>query len=136
MRRWIGTRAGIWRELLPKIKALATSRHAAVNESLEALEAYRGVARDLATARRVMPGSRTAAGLESLYTQVHALIHRKPRGGTAGLLTLLRVDIPAATREVRGRIAGMALLMTLSALAGWWLVTTYPTLISIFASEK
>jgi uncharacterized membrane protein SpoIIM required for sporulation len=136
MRRWIGMRAGIWRGLVQKVQGLRASRTATVEESLGALEAYRGVARDLATARRVVPNSRTAAGLESLYTQLHALINRKPRGGGAGLLTLLRVDIPAAARELRGHIVSMAALMTVAALAGWWLVNTYPQLISIFASEQ
>jgi uncharacterized membrane protein SpoIIM required for sporulation len=135
MRRWIGTRAGIWRGLAQKVQALRSSRRATVEESLGALDAYRGVARDLATARRVMPASRTAAGLESLYTQLHALINRRPRSGTAGLLTLLRVDIPVAARALRGHILSMAALMAIAALAGWWLVTTFPTLISIFASE-
>jgi uncharacterized membrane protein SpoIIM required for sporulation len=135
MRRWIGTRAGIWRGLAQKVQALRSSRRATVEESLGALDAYRSVARDLATARRVMPASRTAAGLESLYTQLHALINRRPRSGTAGLLTLLRVDIPVAARALRGHILSMAALMAIAALAGWWLVTTFPTLISIFASE-
>jgi uncharacterized membrane protein SpoIIM required for sporulation len=135
MRRWIGTHAGIWRGLAQKVQALRSSRRATVEESLGALDAYRSVARDLATARRVMPASRTAAGLESLYTQLHALINRRPRSGTAGLLTLLRVDIPVAARALRGHILSMAALMAIAALAGWWLVTTFPTLISIFASE-
>ena len=65
MRRWIGMRAGIWRGLVQKVQSLRASRTATVEESLGALEAYRGVARDLATARRVVPNSRTAAGLEA-----------------------------------------------------------------------
>jgi uncharacterized membrane protein SpoIIM required for sporulation len=136
MRRWIGARAGAWRGLVQKVQGLRVSRAATVEESLGALEGYRGVARDLATARRVLPNTRTAAGLESLYTQLHALINRKPRGGSEALLTLLRVDIPVAARELRGYIFSMAALMTVAALAGWWLVSTFPALISIFASER
>lgn len=136
MRRWIGARAGAWRGLVQKVQALRSSRNATVDQTLGALEAYRSVARDLATARRVVPNSRTAAGLESLYAQLHALINRKPRGGGEGLRTLLRVDIPAAARELRGHILSMAALMAVMALAGWWLVATFPTLISIFASER
>jgi uncharacterized membrane protein SpoIIM required for sporulation len=136
MRRWIGGRAPAWRGLVQKVQGLRSNRGATVDQSLEALEAYRSVARDLATARRVVPNSRTAAGLESLYTQLHALINRKPRGGGAGLLALLRVDIPVAARELRGHIFSMAALMTVAALAGWWLVSTFPTLIGIFASER
>jgi uncharacterized membrane protein SpoIIM required for sporulation len=53
----------------------------------------------------------------------------------AGALDLLRVDIPEAARELRSRIAGMALLMTASAAVGWWLIATFPTLIGLFAQE-
>jgi uncharacterized membrane protein SpoIIM required for sporulation len=135
MRAWIIARAGTWRGLLQSVAALRSRRHATLEQSLSAVESYRGVARDLATARRLAPNSRTSAGLESLYAQLHALISRAPRGGTAGLLDLLRADIPLAARELRPRIAGMALLMSLSAAAGWWLINAFPTLIGLFAGE-
>jgi len=135
MRRWISARAGIWRTLVQNVALLRSGRGASVEEALGAVEAYRGLARDLATARRVAPNSRTTAGLESLYRQLHALINRTPRGGTAGLLDLLSIDIPRAALEVRTRILGMALLMATSALAGWWLISSYPNLISLIASE-
>jgi len=102
---------------------------------LGAVEAYRGLARDLATSRRLAPASRTTTGLESLYAQLHALISRRPRGGRAAFRALLRVDIPQAAHELRSRIAAMACLMALSAAAGWWLIATYPMLISLVASE-
>jgi uncharacterized membrane protein SpoIIM required for sporulation len=136
MRRWIATRAGSWRAVVKNVASLRAARRAPIEESLGALEAYRGLARDLATARRVAPNSRTSAGLEALYAELHALINRKPRGGMAGFFALLRLDIPLAARELRSRILGMATLMSLSALAGWWLVATFPTLISLFASDS
>jgi len=51
------------------------------------------------------------------------------------LRSSLQFDIPSITRELRVPILSMALLMVLSALAGWWLIATYPTLIGLFASE-
>ncbi|MEP6547726.1 MAG: stage II sporulation protein M [Gammaproteobacteria bacterium] len=135
MRAWIIARAGTWRGLMQNIATLRFARRASLEQALGAVESYRGLARDLATARRLAPHSRTTAGLESLYAQVHAFISRKPRGGAAGLLDLLRVDIPRAAYELRSRIAGMALLMTLSAAAGWWIIATFPTLIGLFAGE-
>jgi uncharacterized membrane protein SpoIIM required for sporulation len=133
--QWIVTRAGAWRNNVQNMASWRTQRRASVPDALRAIEAYRSLARDLATARRVAPASRTTAGLEALYAQMHALINRKPRGGRAALLELLRVDIPDAVRELRPRIAGMALLMALSALAGWWLIATFPTLIGLLASD-
>ncbi len=135
IRRWIMARAGSWRLSVSNVAALRSQRQATVDEALSAVEAYRGLARDLATARRVVPNSRTTAGLESLYRQVHTLISRRPPGGWKTIRSALRLDIPAVTRELRVPILSMALLMGMSALAGWWLIATFPTLIGMFASE-
>jgi uncharacterized membrane protein SpoIIM required for sporulation len=107
-----------------------------MGEALAAVESYSNLARDLAVARRLAPGTRIAQGLESLYAQLHAVIHRHPKGGARALMALLRHDVPAITRELRPRIMWMACIVTVSAGAGWWLVATYPELISLVASEE
>jgi uncharacterized membrane protein SpoIIM required for sporulation len=136
IRRWLIARAGAWRSMVQDVELLRSQRHATVDEALGAVEAYRGLARDLATARRVAPNTRTTAGLEALFRQLHVLINRRPRGGLAAVRALLAFDIPGAALELRARILGMALLMGVSAFAGWWLVATFPALIGIFASEN
>jgi uncharacterized membrane protein SpoIIM required for sporulation len=135
IRQWLVSRAGAWRSVVQHVASLRDQHRASVDEALGAVEAYRGLARDLATARRVAPSSRMTSGLESLYGQLHGVVNRRPRGGIAAVRLLLSNDIPKAAYELRARIASMALLMAISALAGWWLVTTFPTLISLFASE-
>jgi uncharacterized membrane protein SpoIIM required for sporulation len=135
IRNWLVSRAGAWRSVVQRVAVLRAQRHAGVDEALGAVEAYRGLARDLATARRVAPNSRMTSGLESLYGELHGVVTRRPRGGIAALRLLFADQIPAAAYELRARIAGMGLLMALSALAGWWLVATFPTLISLFASD-
>ena len=133
---WVTARAPTWREASQKIAALRRKRNASVGEALEVVEAYRNVARDLASARRLLPGTRTAAALEALFTQIHAVVSRHPFGGWAGLLSVLRDDIPATVRELAPRIFWMAGLMVLSALAGYSLIEAHPPLISLFASEE
>jgi uncharacterized membrane protein SpoIIM required for sporulation len=135
IRQWLVARAAAWRGVVQQVAALRAHGDANVDEALGAVEAYRGLARDLATARRVAPNSRMTSGLEALYGQLHGVINRRPRGGIAALRLLLSNDIPEAAHELRGRIASMAALMALSALAGWWLVSTFPTLITLFASN-
>jgi uncharacterized membrane protein SpoIIM required for sporulation len=135
IRQWLVSRAAAWRGVVQQVGSLQAQRNASVDEALSAVEAYRGLARDLATARRVAPNSRMTSGLESLYGQLHGAINRRPRGGMAVMRLLFANDIPKAARELGPRMASMALLMALSALAGWWLVATYPTLISLFASD-
>jgi uncharacterized membrane protein SpoIIM required for sporulation len=136
IRNFIVARATAWRRLIQELGGMNSRGQASIEESLETIEAYRGLARDLATARRVVPNSRTTTGLEALYRQLHALIHRRPRGGAAALLDLVRIDLPAAASELRRRILAMALLMATSALAGWWLIATFPALVSLVASEE
>jgi uncharacterized membrane protein SpoIIM required for sporulation len=136
IRQWLIARAGAWRAMVQDVELLRSQRHATVDEALGAVEAYRSLARDLATARRVAPNTRTTAGLEALFRQLHVLINRRPHGGLAAVRALLAFDIPSAALELRARILGMALLMGVSAFAGWWLVATFPALIGIFASEN
>jgi uncharacterized membrane protein SpoIIM required for sporulation len=136
IRQWIIKRAASWRANVNRVEELRSQPQATVEDALAALEAYRGVARDLSTARRVAPNSRTTAGLESLYHQLHALISRRPRGGLDAIRDSLSFDIPMATRALRASILSMAGLMAVSAFAGWWLVATFPALIGMFASEE
>jgi uncharacterized membrane protein SpoIIM required for sporulation len=133
---WVHARAPAWRELSRRIEELRRRRSISVGEALGAIEAYRNVARDLASARRLVPGTRTAAALEALFAQIHATIARHPSGGWTGLLCVLRDDIPSVVRELAPRIFWMAALMCSSAAAGFWLIATYPHLISLIASEE
>lgn len=135
-RVWVATRAPIWNALAEKLKNIRGQRRASIDEALHTVDSYRGLARDLATARRVMPGTRATAGLETLYAQLHAVIRRKPRGGRAAWLSMFRDDIPSVVHELRGRIAWIVALFVLSTAAGWSLITAFPDLITLVASEK
>ena len=134
MRTWILARAAGWRSLVAAVQELHSKGAGSVDEALNAVESYRGLARDLATARRVAPQSRTTAALESLYSQLHALINRKPVGSRHAVATMLRTAIPQAAAAVRGKILFMVSLMLCGALVGWWLIAAFPPLISLIAS--
>jgi uncharacterized membrane protein SpoIIM required for sporulation len=109
---------------------------ATIAEALQALEAYRTLARDLATARELLPGSAATAALETAYSRLHVAVSRPPRFGRQRWLTLFRDQIPAAARSVRSLTLWIGLLFILSALAGWWLISSYPELIGLIASEQ
>lgn len=134
-RAWLATRAPIWRALAETGERLRLRRRASVDEALRTLDSYRGLARDLATARQQLPGSGITAALESIYAAFHALINRPPRNTWAAIALTFRVEIPAIVRLLRQPLLWVALLFTLSVAAGWLLITTYPKLISLFASE-
>ena len=48
---------------------------------------------------------------------------------------LFQEQIPAAARELRWHIISVAAGFFLSGLAGWWMVSTFPELAALFASE-
>ena len=100
------------------------------------MEAYRALARDLASARELLPGNVATAALESAYAAIHTAVGRPPRMGRARLIKLFREEIPAAAASVRTIALWIALLLIASALAGWWLVSRYPELIGLIASER
>ncbi len=136
---WVKARSATWSEWLAAARA-APARSAGAQLDVAAaqryVEQYRALARDLATARQLLPGSRTTAALEALYLQAHAQIDRAPRWSPTALLTLLRDEIPAIVRALRPTILWIAALMIVSAAAGWWLISTYPNLISLIASSQ
>jgi len=135
-RAWVAARAPVWKALTQQLAEWRRPRHADIDAALHTVESYRGLARDLATARRLMPGTRATTGLEALYAQLHALIRRKPRGGRAAWLAMFRNEIPQVVSELRSRIAWVTCLFLLCAGAGWWLISVFPDLITLVASEE
>jgi uncharacterized membrane protein SpoIIM required for sporulation len=105
-------------------------------DALRTLEAYRTLARDLASARELLPGSTAAAALEAAYSKLHVAVSRPPRFGRSRWLTLFRDQIPAAARSIRLATLWIALLFAATALAGWWLISSYPELIGLIAGEQ
>jgi uncharacterized membrane protein SpoIIM required for sporulation len=133
---WIRARSKEWQALAVETAAVPQRAHATVDEALLTLRTYRAVARHLASARRLLPGSYLVAALESACATLHLAISRAPRFGRARLLKLLRDEIPTAAASVRATTFWIAVLLGASTLAGWWLVSTYPALVSIIASDR
>jgi uncharacterized membrane protein SpoIIM required for sporulation len=133
---WVKARAPLWQGLATEVSEATGRSRATTEEALKTLETYRTLARDLATARELLPRSAATAALETAYSRLHVAVSRPPRLGRSRWLTLFREQIPAAARSVRSLALWIALLLVLSALAGWWLISSYPELIGLIASER
>jgi len=133
---WIKARAPGWQSLAAEAASAPYRSRATVDGALRTLQTYRVLARNLANARQLLPGSFLTGALESACATLHVAIGRPPRFGRARLLTLFRDDIPAAAASIRTTVLWIAALLVASTLAGWWLVSTYPTLVSIIASDR
>ena len=133
---WIRARARAWQTLAVEATSAPHRSRATPEEALRTMQTYRVLARNLANARQLLPGSFVTAALESACTTLHVAIGRQPRIGRARLLTFFRDDLPASAASVRGTTLWIAMLLVASTLAGWWLVATYPALVSIVASDR
>lgn len=133
---WIRARAAAWQALAAEAASAPQRSRATPDDALRTLHVYRSLARNLASARQLLPGSFLTAALESACATLHVAIGRPPRLGRARLLTLLRDDIPAATASVLPTALAIAALFAVSALAGWWLIASHPALVSLIASDR
>lgn len=132
---WLAQRSALWSRLgesLPTWRRGRLSRQ----DALKALDGYRGLARDVATARKALPGSPITTALETLYAALHSVVNREPRHTRASIRHLYAVEIPATVRELRPYLLGVWLLFALSTGAGWWLVHSWPTLVGLVASPE
>lgn len=132
---WLAQRSTVWSRLG---ESLLTWRRGRLSrqDALKALEGYRGLARDVASARKSLPGSPITTALETLYASLHAIVNREPRHTRASLRHLYAVEIPATVQELRPYLLGVWFLFALSTAAGWGLIHTWPTLVGLAASPE
>jgi len=130
---WLAQRSAIWGRLGDSLLTWRRGRLSR-QDALQALDGYRALARDVASARQALPGNPITLALETLYASLHAIVNREPRHTLASLRHLYAVEIPATVQELKPLIVGVWLLFALSTAAGWWLVHTWPTLVDLVAS--
>ena len=136
LRNWLGRRIGVWQQIEGRTRKLTRGRRHEIDEANALVDGYRMLARDLAVARHLLPGSRVTRFLENQYLRAHALLARPANSLWADFVTLLTDDVPAIARELSAHIAAVTALFVLSGLAGAWLVSTYPELVTLVASER
>jgi|HubBroStandDraft_1064217.scaffolds.fasta_scaffold182758_2 uncharacterized membrane protein SpoIIM required for sporulation len=130
---WLAQRSAVWRRVG---ESLANWRRGRLSrqDALKSLADYRGIARDVASARKALPGNPITVALETLYASLHAIVNREPRHTLASLRHLYAVEVPATVQELKPLIVGVWLLFALSTGAGWWMIHTWPTLVELVAS--
>jgi uncharacterized membrane protein SpoIIM required for sporulation len=132
---WLAQRSVVWSRLG---ESLATWRRGRLSrqDALQALDGYRALARDVASARKALAGSPITLALETLYASLHAIVNREPRHTRASLRHLYAVEIPATVQGLKPYLLGVWFLFALSTAAGWWLIHTWPTLVGLVASPE
>ena len=133
---WLHGRAAQWQRLSRILAEVSARRQAELTQLKELVRGYRALARDVSLARAAAPDAKLVARLEALLTQAREVIHRRPGNVRDALAGLFRDGAPRVAFELRGRIAAVIALFLASAVAGWWLVRSYPELAALFASEQ
>jgi uncharacterized membrane protein SpoIIM required for sporulation len=132
---WLAQRSAVWSRLGDSLLTWRRGRLSR-QDALKALDGYRGLARDVASARRALPGNPITVALETLYASLHAIVNRQPRHTLASLRHLYAVEIPATVQELKPYLLGVWALFAVSTGAGWWLIHTWPTLVGLVASPE
>ena len=127
-----------WHAAHERARRLSQRHGTEVADALAAVDDYRSAARELGAARlsRDPEAGRTAEHLESVYSDLHDVVHRPASRASEELLSLMRDRIPAALRAMRVHIFAVALLFVVSCVAGFWLIYAYPDLIAMFAGPQ
>ncbi|HKY72639.1 MAG TPA: stage II sporulation protein M [Nitrospira sp.] len=135
MTAWLRARADRWLKLNTLIDHQRDHRDENLEDARNLVKGFRALVRDLSLARSAVPHSKLTQQLEALCLKAHEAIYRSPSHLRRQLIGLIADDVPRVVRALRGSIIFTALLFLSSAVSGWLLVTQYPELVSLFASE-
>jgi len=124
-----------WRRSRQRAAALRRRRGSGVDDALAVVDDYRRAARELGAARAAGDGVQ-AEYLEAAYADLHDVVHRPARRASLVLWSLLRDRVPAALRRMRVHLLAVVLLFVIAAIAGWWLIYSFPDLIAMFADQS
>jgi uncharacterized membrane protein SpoIIM required for sporulation len=131
---WLTARAAEWRTVAQRAERAGHGTITAP-QAVQLTRDYRSVARDLASARRHLPGAPATRALEALYFRLHAL-HRAARATwREALADFFLASVPASYRCVRPILVWTAGWFFLCVGIGWWLINWQPELVSLFLPE-
>lgn len=131
---WLAGRLEHWRRLA----ALASGnrRDQELADARVVLSGFREVAREVALARRAIPGSLQHRALEALHTDLHRAIHQPASRLLADITKLFVHDAPRAVRSLRRDIVVVVGLFLASGGAGVLLVASFPDVAAVFLSPE
>lgn len=133
---WVQSRLAQWQAVEENLPTLESNKPVDTEAALQAIRTFPEIARDLAIARRALPDARVTAFLGHTYARLYRALFRAPRAPLTAQLAGFRDDIPRIVGLLGYHIAAVTAWFILSILAGWWLVATYPELVTLFASER
>lgn len=136
LRHWLEGRAERWQWLEEQCRLQGGGRQESSRSSIAFVEGFRALGSDLSLARAAFPESRLTKYLAGLFARSYEQIYRRPTALWHSLRYVFLQQAPAVVYELRGALAATLSLFLLSIACGWWLVSSYPELAGLFASQK
>jgi uncharacterized membrane protein SpoIIM required for sporulation len=133
--KWFEERQPFWRTTSEQLAAIERGKSAPAADVLALVRAYPEIARDLAIARRAAPTGALTRFLEGAHLQLHRSLFRSPERVRHAVRALFVRDAAVAAHELRWHILAVTALFVVATAAGFGLVSMYPELASLFASE-
>jgi len=132
---WLNARKSQWESLENTLKQPGR-RGLEMSDARELLSGYRSLLSDLSLSRRVNGKAMITRYLENLFLKTHEEIYRPSNHPLARLIDLYHWEVPRLMRELKTAIVSAFALFVLGIAAGWFLIGSYPDLISLIASPK
>ncbi|HHJ15696.1 MAG TPA: stage II sporulation protein M [Gammaproteobacteria bacterium] len=136
LEHWLEGRIERWKWLDARSRGTAKDDSGSGKEEVEFVEGFRALGRDLALARSTVPDTQLTRYLTGLSVRCREEIYAEPGSLWRSLRDTALYTVPKVVYELRSVIVSTILLFIVSGLCGWWLVNTFPELVSLFASQK
>ncbi len=133
---WLSSRVKNWQHLEKNLSTRSSDCNDALETAREILAGFRSVQSDLSLAHRNMPGHPLTRYLESLFIKCHEAIYQPPRHYLSQIKDLYNIEVPQLMRQMLNPILATLVIFTLSILAGWFLISFFPNLVTLFASPE
>ena len=133
---WMERRSGSWQATEQSLAGLEDRSPVSTEQAFKAMREYPELARDLALARKAAPNSNLTRQLQRIYARLHRAIFRKPTSIRRALAETFNRDAARAANRIRMHILSVTIGFLLAGFAGWWLVSTYPELATLFADPR
>ncbi|MBA1149358.1 stage II sporulation protein M [Ectothiorhodospiraceae bacterium WFHF3C12] len=135
LRHWLERRAAAWQRLETQLRGQRDDRRRDTDEVMALVYGANGLGRDLALARRLIPEGRLVRHLRALYLNAQHQIRRPARRFRREAVEGVRDALPAHVEAIRPAILAVTALFLAAAAGGWLLVSRFPELGALFASQ-
>jgi len=133
---WLENRRDTWQQMETLLRNADGAPANDIKETSELLRGYRSLARDVSLAHSVLPDSRSTRILQTLFARAHDVIYRRPPAFWRDLRDLFVDEVPRVVKDLRGAITSTVALFLAATAVGWLLISRFPELASLFASEQ